>query len=401
MRFSFVHTADIHLGRAFSDINFDLSAEQKTILNTAHEKALEELANFAVDKSVDFILIAGDTFDDCEQDLHSRLILSRFLSLMESEGISVYMVCGNHDPETSYSKDLSFKDSEKINIFGVNRQLAPLVVNKEGHDVATIYPFGFASNECRQSPCEFLQKAVNKNVFNIGLIHCDMTTPNNVYAPCTERALAELDYDYYALGHIHKPMIVDKFVYPGTIQGRSRKDEGEHGFRHVVVDNGNIISNDFIVCDKVRFYNHKYSITDDTSAIETVENLIKELNSLVKGCKFIIINLTLTGVCSYKKIDVEELRKSLSDDYIVVSGITDNSVVDIDIEQVATTGGVLSEIINLCSSEEACKVVLKETEKELKEAFKLVEDVSGEEILATSMNELKNICAEVYGGEDE
>ena len=37
----------------------------------------------------------------------------------------------------------------------------------------------------------------------------------------------------------------------------------------------------------------------------------------------------------------------------------------------------------------------------LDEDFKVVDFVSGEEILATSMNELKNICAEVYGGEDE
>ena len=79
MNFSFIHTADIHLGRAFSDINFVLTDSQKRILKTAHEDALSRLADFAIEKKVDFVFIAGDTFDSSEQDLHSMLFLYKFL----------------------------------------------------------------------------------------------------------------------------------------------------------------------------------------------------------------------------------------------------------------------------------------------------------------------------------
>lgn len=398
MSFSFIHTADIHLGRAFSDINIELTAEQKNILRTAHEKALEDLGAFAVDKSVDFILIAGDTFDDSEHDLRSKIVLTRFLKKMEKEEISVYMVCGNHDPSVSYTNELVFKDSSKINIFGVNRPLEPMSVKLNSVNVAKIYPFGFATTSCLKSPCEFLQKAQDKTVFNIGLIHCDMTTSNNVYAPCSETSLRVLDYDYYALGHIHKPLENDKFVYSGTIQGRSKKDVGEHGFRYVTVENGEILVNDFITCDKVRYYDLEHSVTEDESSVETFENIHNKIEDYLKGCRLVIINLTLVGVCKYPRKDLLEIKKTILDERVVLSVVEDNTVSDVDDETILSSGGVLAEIMNICSDSEELSNVVEKINKDFKSFLSVAESLPSDEVVAGALNELKNICANVYSG---
>ncbi len=401
MNFSFIHTADIHLGRAFADIDYDLSPEQKNIINTAHEKALEELCGFAVDKEVDFVLIAGDTFDECEHDLHSRLVLYNFLKRLETNEIGVYIVPGNHDPESSYTKELEFKDSTYVKIFGVNTPSETLVIkNREGEEAAIIYPFGFKTTEYPASPCKVLENAKSKDLFNIGLIHCDKTGgEKNVYAPCSEKELLDLGYDYYALGHIHKPDIGEKLVYPGTIQARSRKDTGEHGFCYVNVDNNRIVSNEFVKCDKVRYYNLTVSVTDDETEIDTIERIRNLIDEFSRGAELVIINLTLEGICRYKKIADNILKTELSTNRVIISGVENNSAIDTDINLIKTSGGVLAQIV--LASENDVEIIAADTNKELAELLKLSQVTDTTSLEPRAAEIAQNICKEIYGGETE
>ena len=388
------------MGRAFSDIDFELSDKQAGMLKSAHEQALEELCDFAVRKKVDFILIAGDTFDDCEHDLHSRLTLYKSLKRLEEENISVFMVCGNHDPQTSYSNELEFKNSSKIKVFGVNCKSEPTEVVLNDVPVAKIYPFGFKTNQCEVSPCEFLSKAIDKNSFNIGLIHCDMTSDKNVYAPCSEKELLELDYDYYALGHIHKPFVKDKFVYSGTIQGRSRKDVGEHGFRLITVENNQILSNEFVPCDKVRYFTLDYQIAEDDTPISTIENLTEILTQIAQNCDLSIVHLTLKGVCKYAKQDLNELKRVLSSENVIVNEIIDQTIPNADEDAILSSGGMLEQIVIGMKDDEILANVLEDTKKEISETLKLVSEFDDNEILELAKTELKYICAEIYGNSE-
>ena len=98
MTFSFIHAADIHLGRPFSNIS-----NTQTCKN-AVEKAFKNFIDYALVKNVDFVLIAGDTFDSDEQDFESKLILKEGLNKLAAADIKVFLICGNHDPINSYNK---------------------------------------------------------------------------------------------------------------------------------------------------------------------------------------------------------------------------------------------------------------------------------------------------------
>ncbi len=400
MKFSFIHTADIHLGRAFADIDYELSPEQKNIINTAHEEALGELCDFAIDKEVDFVLIAGDTFDDCEHDLHSRLVLYNFLKRLETNEIGVYIVPGNHDPENSYTKELGFKTSEYVKIFGVNIPSKTLVIkNRAGEEAAVIYPFGFKTTEYPASPCRVLEKAKSKDLFNIGLIHCDRSGGDkNVYAPCSEKELLDLGYDYYALGHIHKPDLGEKIVYPGTIQARSRKDTGEHGFCYVNVDNNSIVSNEFVKCDKVRYYNLTVSVTGDETEIETIEKIQLQIGELSRGVKLVIINLTLEGVCGYKKPENNILKTELSNAGVIISGVENNSVIDMDVDLIKSSGGVLAQILSAADND--IQMIAEQTDRDLSDILKLVPEFDRNVPAPEAAEIVQNICKEIYGGEE-
>lgn len=401
MEFSFIHTADIHLGRAFADIDYELTADQKEILKSAHEDAFRNLCKFAIEHNVDFILIAGDTFDDCEHDLHSRLILISELRKLDAHGIDTYIICGNHDPSYSYTNELAFKDSEKIRIFGVNSETKPTIIYKNNQPIAQIFPFGFKTNEYKDSPCQALEKATSKNIFNIGLIHCDTLGDKNSYAPCTEKELLELDYDYYALGHIHKPCEHGKIVYSGTIQARSKKDEGEHGFKHIIVKNNQIVENNFISCDNVRYYNIEYNISEDNNPTETVEKINEIITEIKKDISLAIISITLKGICKYKKTDLDDFKQELTSSDVIINEFIDKSSFNSDRNDILTNGGILARILLNTANKSELDEILKKTKEELRETLKLVDDINDNDIIPAAITLAETTCGEIYGRSDD
>ena len=71
MKFSFLHIADIHLGRPFSDIS--QSDDKTDLCGHACFKSFDKIIDLALSKKVDFVLIAGDSFDSDNSDLTSKL----------------------------------------------------------------------------------------------------------------------------------------------------------------------------------------------------------------------------------------------------------------------------------------------------------------------------------------
>ena len=74
-------------------------------------------------------------------------------------------------------------------------------------------------------------KAPVPDAVNIGLMHTSMTGApgHNVYAPCSLADLQRTEFQYWALGHVHKRMVADgpcTVVMPGIPQGRDVNEAG-------------------------------------------------------------------------------------------------------------------------------------------------------------------------------
>ena len=231
MNFSFIHAADIHLDRPFSELSkysYDINNEH--LYKNATEKAFNKVIDFALLKNVDFVLFAGDTFDSTEQDFKSKLILKEGLLKLSNAGIKVFLICGNHDPISSYSKTtFNFDENSNVKIIGINTpQYGTFIIkNKNNEKIALLHALSYNENTFRDNPLNYFNKASqeDKKLFNIGLMHidkdADKTSP---YLPCNTGDLKSLEYDYYALGHIHIPTTNDdKIRYSGTIQGIQKK----------------------------------------------------------------------------------------------------------------------------------------------------------------------------------
>ena len=105
--FTFIHTADLHLGRnisigdkSSSNIDSRYFRLKDELIKRAFQApltALKNLVSVAIENNVDFIVIAGDVFDkhinsgEFYKEFHKRLAeLSR-------NQIRVYITLGNHD----------------------------------------------------------------------------------------------------------------------------------------------------------------------------------------------------------------------------------------------------------------------------------------------------------------
>lgn len=61
------------------------------------------------------------------------------------------------------------------------------------------------------------------------------------YAPCSVEGLLSKEYDYWALGHVHRREILYEnpwMVFPGNIQGRHINESGPKGCTLVTVEDG-------------------------------------------------------------------------------------------------------------------------------------------------------------------
>ena len=415
MNFSFIHLSDIHLGRPFSGLSeFSCSETIIDICKNAVENSLEKVFNFAINKKVDFILISGDTFDNIEFDISSKFVFKQFLKKLEKENIQVFVVCGNHDPISSYNKNtFNFEETSSVKIIGLNTPLrAKLPFYSKNNDfTGYIHSVSFLQENFKEDLLADFQD-INSNDFNIALLHCDVDgLKDSPYAPCTLSELKKFNFDYCALGHIHTPKEIDENIhYAGTLQGRNIKEKDEHGIRYICVENNKIISNNFISMDTVRYYDLEIDLSntnDETTAIETI---IEEINQFIQSkqnlCEAYLLSLKLTGsVCFYSSINpsfneiLAEKIQDISIAEIYILQIDNLTTPKIDNEILKNDEGISGELYKLVNSTEEVEILYSKILKELEKDC--IVDTNKEKIINIVKQEGKNLCNNIYNEQKE
>ena len=424
MFFSFIHISDIHLGRPFSDLTkFSFDEKIKSIYNNAVEKAFNNFIDFALVKNVDFVLISGDTFDNIEQDFRSKLILKEGLKKLAAADIKIYIVCGNHDPISAYNKNtFDFDENSNIKIIGVHTPQYGkfLVTDKNSNPQAIIHAYSFSDNHLEENPINYFEHPQNdeKILFNIGLLHCDLDgDKSSPYAPCSTNDLKTLNYDYWALGHIHIPSYDEETIqYSGTIQGRNNKETGPHGLKYIKVENNSIIKNSFIPIDIIRFENIDIDLSqanDITSAYNIIQEFILDFinrnNNL--NCELFLLKLNLSGnICFYSDINEDfynTLSERIKNDFnnkIYISEISNQTHPKTEEKILNDDDGISGEIYRTIDDNNLDSVIEK-IEKDFKNILlqcnftKTEYNEFKEEIKEYSKEECINLCNIIYYNE--
>jgi len=218
----FLHAADLHLGLRIT--RFEESACNRIV--EARFEAIEQLRALAATRQVDFIVIAGDVFDDHSV---SRTISERTFTLFEGKAITcpVFIIPGNHDPLTPggvWDRDPWARDQPSKHIH-LLREPTPVTV--PGLPV-TIFPCPLRNRNSTEDPTNWIAnhpRWIEDKTFRIGLAHGSLNLFTNL--PLDDHLIrkdAADNYrlDYLALGHWHKPLRhrstdgTERTAYSGT-----------------------------------------------------------------------------------------------------------------------------------------------------------------------------------------
>lgn len=225
----FAHISDLHLGKKVHQ--FSMIEEQKYIL--------EEIAEIVFREEVDGILIAGDVYDKIYPSAEAVALFDSFLVKMAEKEIKVFVISGNHDSPQRiaflgkltkqagvYLSPVYQGEVEKIRLqdaYGtVNVYLLPFI--KPIH-VRHFFPEETITNYTESMQVVIKHMNLEPEERNILLAHQFVTGARR--SDSEEISVGGLDnvdgkvfedFDYVALGHIHKPqkMGTEQIRYCGT-----------------------------------------------------------------------------------------------------------------------------------------------------------------------------------------
>ncbi len=295
--FRFVHAADLHLGAPFVDVSAD-DERVAAALVAATYRALERVVELCIERDADFLVLAGDVFDEAAPDLRPQLLFQRAMQRLDDAGVRVFVARGNHDPADG--RDAGLRLPDNVHAFATD-EVERVVLEREGECVAALYGRGYAHRSEKANLAKGFHRSGDP--FAIGVLHTNVggREGHEDYAPCAASDLAAAGMDYWALGHIHKAETVSDnplAVYPGTPQGLNPRETGSHGCCVVDVRGGSV------TVERVPLAAVTWaSDAVDVSAAEGVDGVVGAVTAacvtarsvLDPGVDGVVLRLELTG----------------------------------------------------------------------------------------------------------
>lgn len=225
----FAHISDLHLGKRIHQ--FSMIEEQKYIL--------QKIVEIVIEEKVDGVLIAGDIYDKIYPSAEAVALFDAFLVELAKEKIKVFVISGNHDsPERIaflgqltkkagvYLAPVYHGNIERIELedeYGkVNVYLLPFikpVYVRHFFPEETINTYTDAMNVVVKNLQLNLQErnVLVSHQFVTGAMRSD-SEEISVGGLDNVEVTALQEFDYVALGHIHRPqnMGSEKVRYSGT-----------------------------------------------------------------------------------------------------------------------------------------------------------------------------------------
>lgn len=212
----FIHLSDLHIGKRVNE--FSMLDDQKYIL--------EQIRQIIDNESPDAVFIAGDVYDKTIPSSDAVTLLDDFLYKLSKINTEVFIISGNHDSPERLSYAHRLIESSGIHFSPVyNGTIEPCTISDEFGDI-DIYMLPFIKpvhvrRFFEDSEIESYTDAVAVAVENMNIDHAkrnvllthqfitgsSRTESEDVSVGGTDNVDVSVlkDFDYVALGHIHRP----------------------------------------------------------------------------------------------------------------------------------------------------------------------------------------------------
>jgi len=215
----FLHTSDWHLGRQFHHVS--LLEDQRHILG--------EILAVLSRESVDAVLVSGDIYDRSVPSADAITLLDEIIEVISQQlEIPLIIIAGNHDSGQRLSFAAQLLKHSRVYILGKLMATSEPVILNDDHGEVAFYGIPYADPahvrdvygcdvQDHQEAMQFLtgqiKQANIKRRRSVVLAHCfidggdasDSERPLSVGG--ADKISSDLfsDFDYVALGHLHRP----------------------------------------------------------------------------------------------------------------------------------------------------------------------------------------------------
>ena len=226
----FIHTADLHLDSPFSNLmGGQMPTELWDLIYKSTYRSFQRIVDAAIKQQVDFVLIVGDLFDRRTRSVKAQNFLERCLKKLDQYQIPVYLSFGNHDYYNGDYHALRYPRNTHVFPARVTTKFLDL---RNGQRVG-ITGFSYQRRWESQRMIDRFQPKRDNVDYQIGMIHGQVSGGHSNYTPFNVNELKAKQYDYWALGHVHKRQALcsqPPAGYCGNIQGRNPNENGDKGY---------------------------------------------------------------------------------------------------------------------------------------------------------------------------
>jgi len=340
-----IHAADLHIGTQNYGRLDAATGLHTRILDFL--KSLDSLVDYAIDTDVDIVLLCGDIFKSREPDVTQQREFAKRIKRLSLAGITVYIVIGNHDLHNSAGKATSVEIYDIValpNIFVRRKPNLDIIHTKRGCIQIAALPYVSSAHLSAEGlTIEDISLDMRRR---LDILTDQLTAKLDANLPAllashysvigadsgSERGIMlgrevtipvsvfqRPEYEYVALGHIHKHQVLGEFppvVYSGSLDRVDFSEESQHkGFVDVSVKK-KATSFSFVKLDTREFKTIYVDATNGNpfeKAVTAIESEEIE-DSIVK----VKVKLKATGLSG---LNESELYKILRQRAFYVAGI--------------------------------------------------------------------------------
>lgn len=311
---SFIHGADIHLDSPMLGLR-SLPANIFQRLQESTFKAFKRLVDAAILHQVDFVILAGDLFDLEDRSIRAQIIQRKEFERLAKEEIEVFIVHGNHDHLSGQINGIHYP--KNVHIFDSN--VAVKRIETKDDVIVHLYGFSYPKRHVFERKIDDYHLLTGAD-YHIGILHGNMegVHEHGNYAPFHIEDLLAKNFNYWALGHIHKRTLLHKeppILYPGNTQGRNRKETGSKGCYLVNLQDTDS-KLEFIETSDVIWLDLTIDVFTCTTHDALYQACTAELEKIRREDKGILVNLTLKNIREneFESFDLEELLEMIREE---------------------------------------------------------------------------------------
>ncbi len=225
----FIHLSDLHLGKRVNE--FSMLEDQKYIL--------KKILNIIDDEKPDAVIMAGDIYDKSIPSAEAVGLFDEFIVSLADRGLQAFIISGNHDSAERLAFGGRLMDTRGVHFSPVyNGSVQPIEL-KDEYGSVNVYMLPFVKpanvrpfypddeiatyNDAVRIAIENMD--IDKSKRNVLVTHQFVTgavrsESEDISVGGADNIDASVfkDFDYVALGHIHRPQNIDgeKIRYCGT-----------------------------------------------------------------------------------------------------------------------------------------------------------------------------------------